>query len=349
MSDTDWISQEQAGTPPHSGSAGVAGTIARSRADRPVANRLAGLDIARLAMAVIVVFAHGRFLFDVSPQTYYFLFLGGYFRVVIPLFILITGYYFARSLGDGPFGHWLKRPLMLYVIWSVVYLAFWGYVENAAWQKIVFYAFFGIAHLWYLATVIGGAVVLYLVRNWKTAPLLGLAFGLYTAGVLLQLGLNITLDTGALAHRGAYDVIPRNFLTIGAPFLILGHLLARPGNLEWVRERLTVRAFALVLLLGLVEISFNYVNFPYFAVVETLWFNILLAPMLFTWLMGLKIPAQGRWMAPMAAAIYLIHPLILYVLDDFGEFSTIVSLAALPLCFALGAALLMLNRKLPIL
>lgn len=67
--------------------------------------RNGALDVLKIAMAFIVVGMHAGFLTDISPIAAY-LTANGLFRIAVPVFLLINGYFFigARPRVAQPFG-----------------------------------------------------------------------------------------------------------------------------------------------------------------------------------------------------------------------------------------------------
>lgn len=54
-----------------------------------------------------------------------FLLVHGICRLGVPLFLMISGYYFFRTDNFAKFRHWFVRIGLLYLVWMAAYLPFW--------------------------------------------------------------------------------------------------------------------------------------------------------------------------------------------------------------------------------
>ncbi len=87
-------------------------------AENSALNRNVSLDILRFSMALSVVGLHAGFLADLTPLGSC-LTVNGIFRIAVPVFLLINGFYFYPVLIKGKSADWLKRVLYLYVFWML--------------------------------------------------------------------------------------------------------------------------------------------------------------------------------------------------------------------------------------
>lgn len=93
------------------------------------------LDLAKLVCAVMVVFLHANFLAEFSPLANY-LTVHGVFRIAVPFFLIVSGYYFYSALVSGKEIAWLTRLALLYLIWMIVYANYWFYVPEMSVKAI---------------------------------------------------------------------------------------------------------------------------------------------------------------------------------------------------------------------
>jgi fucose 4-O-acetylase-like acetyltransferase len=82
------------------------------------------IDYLKVALALSVVLLHLNFLRVDLPELGFIL-VNGVFRLAVPLFLIITGYYFTQITTFGKFKSWFFRILILYVIWMIFYLPYW--------------------------------------------------------------------------------------------------------------------------------------------------------------------------------------------------------------------------------
>lgn len=81
------------------------------------------LDALKIVMAMMVVGLHAGFLRDVHPGLSHF-FTNGLFRVAVPTFLVINGYFLERQLDQG-LGAWVRRVALLYGLWMAIYAPLW--------------------------------------------------------------------------------------------------------------------------------------------------------------------------------------------------------------------------------
>lgn len=312
------------------------------------ATRIAALDNARLAMAVMIVIGHAWVLHDDRPKLDYYMFWAGSLRIVIPTFLMISGYYFHIRIRRGISG-WMRRTVMVFLAWSLLYAPFWIGTSGFSAERVLFYFTFGYYHLWYLPAFLGGGLILYCLRDLATGRLLALAVGLAVLGFVIQTGMNAALDMEAVRYRAGLTVLPRNFLFYGFPFLAFGYLMARPGVLEMVRRWLTPGVVVIIAALFMVEVTGNYLLVGRNGILDIMLTNIIAGPLLFAWLLDRRGGRTASWVAPMSAAIYFVHPAIIEVLEaGLHTGYALTALAAIALSFAAGAALMRANRYVPL-
>lgn len=78
------------------------------------------LDILKVFLAILVVLIHLSFLSEkvvVLSQ----LIINGICRLAVPVFLIISGYYFISVNSKQKALNWIKRLGMLYFIWMVLY------------------------------------------------------------------------------------------------------------------------------------------------------------------------------------------------------------------------------------
>ena len=190
------------------------------------------VDSLKVGLACMVVGIHGHVLKAESPWLSGLL-TDGLFRVAVPAFFILNGYYLAPAL-DKPeaFGRWLKRILILYGLWSLIYLPQFAPPWHPLNQFGVLLAT-GFNHLWYLIAAAMGGCLLYIVNlRWPMA-LVGLAVVSFAAGVLVQYDVNygwLFRDTIERLHF--LTPLYRNFVLFAFPYMALGLLTARG---DWVR------------------------------------------------------------------------------------------------------------------
>ncbi|WP_168379763.1 acyltransferase family protein [Acinetobacter cumulans] len=130
------------------------------------------IDYLKVMLAFSVVLLHVHFLREEIPQLGFVL-VNGIFRLAVPLFLIITGYYFTQITSLEKFKSWFLRILILYVVWMIFYIPFWVRPSNII--ETLLNIPIGYFILWYLVGVMFGGLLLYFSKNLKPKYLLTLA------------------------------------------------------------------------------------------------------------------------------------------------------------------------------
>ncbi len=82
------------------------------------------IDVLKIVLAFFVVFLHMNFLKETLPTLSY-VFVNGLFRIAVPIFLVITGFYFFHIDDFKKLKKWLFRTFILYAIWMLLYISYW--------------------------------------------------------------------------------------------------------------------------------------------------------------------------------------------------------------------------------
>jgi len=159
-------------------------------------HRNLALDGMKVAMALMVVAIHA---FDITryPGFLPFVLLEGIFRLAVPVFFVINGYYFFHALENGKVGAWLKNVFALYLFWSLLYFPTylpmrhhavnWGDIDIG---QMATFLVGGYMQLWYVSAMLFAACLIALLRRIDALQgfLLPLAVALYAIGAAIQYG-----------------------------------------------------------------------------------------------------------------------------------------------------------------
>ncbi len=316
--------------------------------DRSAATRNVTLDLVKIVLAVMVVGIHGLS----NPQTMVALALKDYlFRIAVPVFMLINGYYLAGRLGDfEKFKTWMIRVAVLYGLWMAVYLPVMINDEVAQHSGLIKGAFhvgldfiFGFHHLWYLSAVFWAGIAIYLMRGWSERTKIMLAIGLYLVGVVLQYAGALLPHDTRLGKLMEISYLHRNAVFFGYPMLYLGYLMARFPEVARKRAWPCLIAGTAVLT---IECSVNLM-IGNTSDMDLLMFVPLLSSGVF--LLALNAPdgnlRESEYIAKLSAVIYFLHPLLvehllLKALPDPGLRIT----ATVAICCAIAPLIIWVNR-----
>lgn len=180
--------------------------------------RSLSLDFLKVFLSFFVVVAHLQPLFYKDALEGW-LFTNGLCRVLVPCFLMISGFFLYSKLDDiKSLAKYLGQLLIVYAVWSLFYLYF--YYEGTGIVTILGRLLFGYFHLWYLPALFSGVIIFSLLRKVIKSDILMIIiiFLLYLTGHILD-------PTRGMAHYY------RNGLFIGFPFLAFGYYI-RKYNLK---------------------------------------------------------------------------------------------------------------------
>lgn len=285
-------------------------------------DRNIALDILKLSMAFMVVGLHAGFLGDFTPLGQY-LSVNGIFRIAVPVFLIINGFFFFSVVANGAQIYWLKRVSILYVIWMLFYSYFWFSTPELSLigiaqltQKIII----GYHHLWYLSGMVVAAIILLLLRHFSLSFLISSTLVSFFVGVVIQyLGNYHYFEGGTLDTLFNEHWFHRNALFFSYPFFCIGYLIHKHSihekfGLKYVG---VISALGVLLLLG--ESYLNYYQAGRDGGFDNYLSLILVCPFIFLLFIKLNISGNSKNIALYSSAIYFIHSLLLSVLRRFTE------------------------------
>lgn len=304
------------------------------------------IDYLKVFLALLVILLHLNFLGNQIPELGYVL-VNGLFRLAVPLFLIITGYYFLSVNNIEKFKNWFFRVFLLYAIWMIFYSPFWFKISNLS--GIFINAFMGYFVLWYLIGVIFAGTLLYALRNLKANVLLAFAICLYIIGYAIQQIGNLHLFSGFVDKILNWHPISRNFVFDCFPFLTLGFLIKKL-NID-LRFKPSLKLVLFSILLVIIESRLNYLFISKEESLDHIIAMIFAAPMIFIYVKNLRIMGENKNLALFSTAIFLIHPffMLLYsFLAAHGFLFIDISkeLFVVFLTLIAGLILVMMNKKL---
>lgn len=270
------------------------------------------LDTLKLILSVMVVFIHSRIFMDSSTLLDTFT-SNGIFRIAVPIFFIINGYYLPTD--KERFLKWLSSSIFLYVGLTIFYIYFWingSSLESILTSSIKTFSF-GFLHLWYIQAMIVAGVILYFLWRFK--------FLIYFSVALFIIGWGLQCYH---SYQYVYDqntsysyLIFRNALSIGLPFMAIGRLLRERSLSNFITPTL----FYISLSIFFIEIIFNYSSFASKAI-DILGFTIdvyvsliVICPFIFA--MAMKFDYGFAINRKIPNYIYFIHPLPMFVFNKF--------------------------------
>lgn len=269
------------------------------------------LDVLKLAMAFMVIGIHTHFSSGIS-STLDYLFTNGLFRIAVPIFMIINGFYFHAILQKNSISiaKYFTRILFLYITWTVFYSYFW-FSSLTTSQNLWLLGLFkqiiiGYHHLWYLSGLLGAATALYFLQKRSSIFLLTSSLVCFTIGVIIQYISYYQLIFEMPLEYWTY----RNFIFLLYPFFCLGYLICKHNY----HNKFSFEKIKILLVVGFcglfLESLFNYMHrlpsSP--SGFDNLFALFLLCPAIFIFFVKQQVMGRSREIALYATAIYLIHP-----------------------------------------
>lgn len=301
------------------------------------------LDILKICLAIFVVFLHTGFFYDISKEIS-FLLVHGLFRIAVPTFLLITGYYFFLITTKDKFFKWLSRVIILFLIWNIFYLPLW---YDSKLPMVLFNAFNGYFVLWYLSGTAIAGCMLFLLKEVKSKYLIISSLLIYIAGWLIQEIGNLHIFSGVIDTLLNFTPLHRNFFFICFPFLTLGFLLHK--HQAYVNKfNINGRIISLCLIVLIIESYLNYTFIGQKEGLDQLLVLFFFVPVLFLYVLKLEIKGKNKDLASLSTAIFLIHPLFLFLFKDYinKQQITLFSFIVLSVSVLAGLFLVYINKRL---
>ncbi|MGB0664073.1 MAG: acyltransferase family protein [Pontibacterium sp.] len=311
-------------------------------------DRNISLDALKLVMALMVVGIHSNFLLDVS-ETFSFLTVNGLFRIAVPVFFIISGYYFFNAVQRSKEVLWLKRLVLLYLVWMIIYSFFWLNLSELSLiggVKVVLTLVMGYHHLWFLPAMLIAAFVLLFLKHNLTLLLVSMCL-CAIVGVALQ-------------YLRTYEVFPRegvglvlnhiwshrNALFFAFPFFSIGFLVKKYEE-KIVLSNLSLTVLALLgFAMLLMESWLNYSLGDQINYFDNYISLLFFAPLLFLLCLRTSLKGSGKKISLYSAGVYFVHSGVLSVLRanfELGE--TLLAVLGIVISLILTSFVIQLHKK----
>lgn len=278
------------------------------------ASRMSSLDVMKCLAAFCVVWIHfGSHYMD--PIV----------RCAVPVFFIITGYYYPMMVGKGHFWKHFRKLLVMTVCSSALYgvyelqkhislgdldewLHFISRLRHICAILLNISTLFGF-HLWYFYAVLYGLVIFYFADKWKLTKYLR-----YATPILLLILFAATFSSLPCSYY-------RNFLFMGLPCMMIGRLISEGKDKSFsflANHRYMWLYAALSLLLSYAQKFF--LSHLYSGIVsrDIYVFTLPLVIPFFYWCLRHPDFGRGAWLAVIgrkySAYIYIIHVIVAYQL-----------------------------------
>ncbi|WP_108822987.1 acyltransferase family protein [Dysgonomonas sp. Marseille-P4361] len=304
------------------------------------------IDYLRMVLIFLVVLAHS----DISTYGICgWLVSDGLARVTVPIFLIINGYYFADIVDDKQkVKKYLKQILIIYITWTIIYLPFLWYMSGGGKKLILINFITGYYHLWYIASLIGAAILIFLTRKCKLTYVLIASFICFFIGYVIQ--KIYVFDV----HIYMYPTIVRTFLFMGFPFMFSGYYIKKM-NLEerpFFKSNYVVLLSTVLFALLILESVLLYYNFKVGELDpvkdEIYLVSPFVAPLIFLSVLKFSKYELGgdNYIAKVTASIYYVHVVAIFLVNGSPYNADAIMF---PISFLLSmifaAAIIELNKR----
>lgn len=316
-----------------------------------MSNRNITLDILKISLAFMVVGLHAGFLSDITSLGNY-LTVNGLFRIAVPIFFIINGFYFYQTVIKENTIQWFKRVLYLYVFWMLFYIYFWfrpSEVSFSEFGKIFTTLIMGYYHLWYLSGMFFAAILVFFIKKFSNKLILLSLLFTFIVGVFIQYGvIYLSCNNHVINEWFGCGRLHRNFLFFAFPFFIIGFLINKLSIHKYVsfRNSLILTIIGLILLLSESYFNYGFIDtrargFDNFASL------LLICPALFLLFINSTIQGKSKELALYATAVYFIHPLFISIYQKFTNLdATLLTLVTILSALISSYLLIKINTKL---
>jgi surface polysaccharide O-acyltransferase-like enzyme len=298
-------------------------------------NRNLTIDLLKIILSFFVVGLHGSFFQDIDPVVGYML-KQGLFRCAVPVFLIISGYYFYRMNSFEKELKFIGRLFLLYTIWFLIYIPIFH--KKIYPGHIIHEYLNGISHLWYMIHAVYAFFLLSLLKR------LRLKWQMIVVGCLALCGLFLQYNNGydIMYLKDVKDLsLFRNALFFCLPFIYIGFLVRRfkfpRVSIGWVI------AGAVVVL---VESYLNHFSSRgSFDILLGLYF---FCPALFIWAIRSTRATSVKYLSQISTGVYLVHPYFLKnmpIESIAGNDYTMLTLSAFGLSVLVTLVLILINKK----
>jgi hypothetical protein len=309
-------------------------------------HRNISLDYLKLILAFMVVGIHTGFFSETNIMIAY-LTKNGLFRIAVPTFLLINGFYFYFYFVQNKSYEWIKRIFYLYITWTVIYSYLWFKISQISLIYILKIIIIGYFHLWYLPGMIGAAFLLIFIERFNNKSLLfSLIIFTFLSGIIIQYSGNYHLFNNINVDKVLnVSWISRSFLFFSFPFFSIGFLI----NKYEIYKNISLRYIVFILLIGIVLLVFES-NFNY-SHLNMIGFNnlvslIIICPVVLILFLKVGVSGRNKNITLYSSGVYFVHIVFFTFFHDLTLLRG-TSLTAVTLVSSLLAStiLIKINKK----
>ena len=310
------------------------------------------MDLLKFSLALMVVGIHCAFLAEYNSTVSY-LFVNGLFRIAVPIFFIVNGYYFQKTISSSSKTkqhNWFKKIILLYVFWSFIYAVIWLRLDSITILSILRVLkdiFFGQGHLWYLPATIFSAIMVLILSKKKVGHIISLSLILYIIGIVISyVGRYELVESNLISKFLLSSVAVKNFPFFGFPFFYIGFFISKYINVDKLSNATIILMFFAGLASLLSESFYNFKHVGSAVYFDVLISLLLICPSIFLFCLKLNLASKNKILATLSTGVYLVHVLIMEFFREFYYFSeTYLTLIVAIISILITVALSFVNKK----
>lgn len=307
------------------------------------------IDILKIFMATMVVGLHAGFLGDIS-RLFEYIFVNGIFRVAVPIFFIINGFYFFHADRDKNKLEWFKKTIRLYLVWMTFYSYAW-ITKFKSPEEIIINSIatlaIGYHHLWYMVGMVGAAAITIKLNNLRLQTNLIVAILLFSLGVTIQYCGNYNLLKSAETNN-LFNLhwTHRNFLFFAFPFFYIGYAINKYNLLNKIESQYINISVLIGVVILIIESYINFFQENRIGGFDNYASLIIICPSIFLFFIKKNIPSSNKNISLYSSSIYFIHVFALDILRKATYFeNTILTFSGLILSIFLSYILVNANKR----
>lgn len=265
------------------------------------------LDLLKILLSIFVMLLHLKFLASFNMDLSYLL-VNGIFRIAVPTFLIINGYYLYKTINSNEYFKNQKKLVVLYITWMCVYSYFW--IPNNSGIDILLNILFGYHLLWYIPGLILASLVLRQCRNLRPEKLLLASLSLYLIGLVIQYIVNKGYANTIITNEQIKITLYRNFLFDCFPFLCFGFLLNKLNITETFSKFSKKTVYATLAISICLLLSESIINKAIFGInkpIDLFIFSIPTSTILFLIAKSGTLTGNSKNLSDFATAIFFAH------------------------------------------
>jgi len=267
------------------------------------------LDYFKIFLSILVITIHISYPHHTEGALRWWWYIpNGIARMAVPFFFIVNGYFFANKIDNKKaIKKYLIHLLIIYTTWFFIYLRPLVYqtvdvsiISDCRIDILLKSYLLGYFHIWYLPAVIGGIILLTLLRKVikKDITILIFAVLLYLTGYILE------------PYKDSLYFV-RNGLFFGFPFITIGYYLQKV-DITKIKNEYVILCSIVMLILLLLESNFAYNSI----LTRDLYLSLLvLCPALFILTMKYSVERSNKlslYVGSLSSAIYFSHIYVMF-------------------------------------